>query len=506
VTALPDAPADGQSPASVAEPAPLTRVVVFVGDGTEMDFVLPAKVQLIVIVEDLLDSINKKLTRRRQPTLELGPTYLLCRADTQPLNPQHTLDEAGVLDGDALWLLPSEVTEQFEPVIEDVSTAIAREAEKRLSRTDHDTPRQVACVLGAGLVTWAELMLVRLWWHSGGWVPATVSWVVMVSLVAASWAAAHARDRHRRAAADAFARIAVVPFAGALALSIPGHPSSWHAVAALVGAVCAAVVLGIWTDRHLTAIAAIGVIGVATAAVMVVHGSGWHVRPERVALVALLIVLILVTFASNTMVIASGVPGPWFPSLTGRGVFERRPGSPRDTVSPVYPAGTETPEQIAGWVRRGNAVATGVLLGCSVVLVVATRYAVIPGRPYALWYLLFTLAIATIVLLRARAFADRWQSIILTVAPVVAFAVVLGRYAAASTPPDLTVTLICVAATLGVAAVGLVVALVVVTAKVNAPMRRIVEFAEYVLLLPIVPVAAWLLGLVSVFRNLLGGA
>jgi hypothetical protein len=137
--------------------------------------------------------------------------------------------------------------------------------------------------------------------------------------------------------------------------------------------------------------------------------------------------------------------------------------------------------------------------------VVATRYAVIPERPYALWYLLFTLAIATIVLLRARAFADRWQSIILTVAPVVAFAVVLGRYAASSTPPDLTVTLICVAITLGVAVVGLVVALVVVTAKVNAPMRRLVEFAEYVLLFPIIPMAAWLLGLYEFARNLFGG-
>ncbi|MBP2456307.1 EsaB/YukD family protein, partial [Mycolicibacterium lutetiense] len=85
--------------AAIADPAPLTRVVIFVGDDTEMDFVLPAKVALVVIVEDLIDSINKKLRRRRQPTLKLGPTYRLCRADTQPLNPEHTLDEAGVLDG-----------------------------------------------------------------------------------------------------------------------------------------------------------------------------------------------------------------------------------------------------------------------------------------------------------------------------------------------------------------------------------------------------------------------
>lgn len=405
-----------------------------------------------------------------------------------------------------MWLLPSELTERFDPVIEDVSTVIAREAERQLTRTDEDTPRQVACALGAGLLAWAELILVRQWWHSGGWAPAAVSWGLTVVLVFAAWSAAHAHGAQRRKAADAFAWMAVIPFCVAAAVSIPGHPSSWHACAAAVAAGAAVVLLAIMTDRHLTAVSTIVVTMVFAAAVLAMHGSGWHVRPERIALAALLAVLILVTFASNTMVIASGVPGPWFPSLTGRGVFERRQGAPRDTVSPVYPAGTETAEQIAGWARRGNAVATGALLGCSIVMVVAARYAVIPGRHYAVWYLLFTLAVATVLLLRARAFADRWQSIILTVAPVVVYAVVLGRYAAAATPPDLSTSLICVAVTVGIAALGLVVALVVVTAKVNAPIRRYVEFAEYLLLAPIIPVALWLLGLAELVRNLLGGA
>lgn len=69
-TAPAAASTDEQASSPVADPAPLTRVVVFVGDGTEMDFVLPAKVQVMVIVEDLLDSVNQKLKRRRQPQLE----------------------------------------------------------------------------------------------------------------------------------------------------------------------------------------------------------------------------------------------------------------------------------------------------------------------------------------------------------------------------------------------------------------------------------------------------
>jgi hypothetical protein len=63
-------------------------------------------------------------------------------------------------------------------------------------------------------------------------------------------------------------------------------------------------------------------------------------------------------------------------------------------------------------------------------------------------------------------------------------------------------TLVCVAATLGVAAVGLLGALVVPTAKISAPVRRVVEVSEYVLLALVVPWALWLLGAFSLMRNM----
>ena len=60
------------------------------------------------------------------------------------MDPQKSLDEAGVLDGDALWLLPAEATERFEPVTENVSTAIAREAKRQFERVDQTVARRVA--------------------------------------------------------------------------------------------------------------------------------------------------------------------------------------------------------------------------------------------------------------------------------------------------------------------------------------------------------------------------
>ncbi|KMV22067.1 type VII secretion integral membrane protein EccD [Mycobacterium heckeshornense] len=483
----------------------LTRVAVFVGDDTEIDYVLPAGVALIAVVEDLISRINELLRHKGRPLLDADKTYRLCRADARPLDPQKSLDESGVLDGDALWLLPAEASEKFEPVTENVSTAIARAAEQQFSRVDHDTARRVAGWLCAGLIAWGELILVRLWWHGGGWAPAAVSWAIAAALIVAAWMAARSRDGQWRAASDGLAWTALIPLAAAAVVSIPGKPSGWHAVAAIAAALAWVVVLVVLTDRHHCAVAALLTGGVFAAAAMLVAASGWQVRPERVAVVALLAVLVIVTFATNIGVIGSGVPGPWFPSVTGAGVFETVPGSPRDTVSPVFPAGTETPEQIAAWARRGNNIVTGVLLGAGVVEVAAARYAVVPSQPGGWKFLVFTLAIAAILLLRGRSFVDRWQSVTLTVASVAAVAVVIGRYAAASTPPAMATTLICTAAVIGLVVLALVGALVVPHAKISAPVRRAVEVSEYVLLVFVVPWAAWLLNLYSVARNLVSG-
>ena len=91
----------------------LTRVALLVADDTEIDYALPAGVALIAVTEDLIPRINDLLRRRGRPPLDPKATYQLCGADAQPLNPQRTLDESGVFDGDALWLLPTEATERF---------------------------------------------------------------------------------------------------------------------------------------------------------------------------------------------------------------------------------------------------------------------------------------------------------------------------------------------------------------------------------------------------------
>lgn len=497
-------------PAEPTAPA-LCRVALLVGEDFEIDYSLPAGVALIAVTEDLVARVNEVLRERGRTLLDPEESYRLCRADAQPLDPQKTLDECGVLDGEQLWLLPAASAETYEPVTEMVSTAIARAATQLLATLTPDMGRKVASWLTAGIVCWACLILVNWWWSIGGtdghfgWIGAAASWALLAAALAAARGlckatADTAAGRERRATGHALSWIALIPAAAAAAMSLPGVPGLWHLAAALVAVIVGVIVLATVWARHIVAIAAILTVSVFAFLAAVVAASTWEVRPERVAIIALIGVIVAITWATTTATAASGVPTPMFPSVTNRGVFERAPGQPADTVSPVGPTGVATAEQVRAWVLRGNNTMTGMMVGLAVVTLVAARYAVVPGQAGGWRYTAFVGAICVILVLRSRSFVDRYQSVTLMVAGVGAAAVAIGRYAA-SDATSLKVALVCVGVTLGMAVMGLVYALVVPFREYTAPMRRFVEIIEYVLLLALLPWALWLLNLYPVIRN-----
>ena len=498
------------SPAESTTPA-LCRVALLVGEDFEIDYSLPAGVALIAVTEDLTARVNEVLRERGRTLLDADQSYRLCRADAQPLDPQKTLDECGVLDGEQLWLLPAESAETYEPVTEMVSTAIARAANQMLATVTPEMGRKVANWLTAGVVAWACLILVNWWLSIGGtdghfgWIGAASSWALLVAVLAASRGLCRAEGdtaagRERRAAGHALSWIALIPAAAATAMSIPGTPGLWHCAAALLAVIVGVIVLATVWGRHIVAIAALLTVSVFAFVTAVLSASTWEVRPERVAIIAMIGVVILVYWAKETAVAASGVPTPMFSSVTNRGVFERLPGQPVDTVSPVGPTGVATNEDIRKWLLRGNNTMTGLMIGLAVVTLVAARYAVVPSQPGGWRYTAFVGAVSLILVLVARSFVDRYQSVTLMVAGVGAAAVAIGRYAA-SDSTSLTVALACVGVTLGIAVMGLVMALVVPFREYTAPIRRFVEILQYALLLALLPWALWLLNLYPVIRN-----
>lgn len=484
----------------------LCRVALLVGSDTLIDYALPAGVALIAVIEDLIPCINTVLRGRDVAELKDTATYQLCRADARPLDSQKSLDEAGVIDGDTLWLLPTDRTERFEPVIEEVSTALARSARAQFDRVDETTARRVAMGLCIILVAWAEIILAHLWWHSGGWIPATVSAGLAVVLVSLAWLSARSLHEQRRKASDAFGWAAVIAAASGAAMTVPGPPGGWHCVAAIGVLLAGATTITVLTQRYVMTLSAMTVMLSSAAAVAAIGASSWELRPEQIAATALAVMLGLVTFATNIAIVGSGVPSPWFPSITNRGVFETLPDKPRDIVYPVEPTGAVTGEQVTRWARRANHIVTGLVAGCAVVTVAAARYAVVVDQPGGWRFAVFTLAICLVFVLRARSFVDRYQAAILVVGAVLGVAMVIGRYAAASNPPSLTATLVAVAATAGLIFAGLLAALVIPSTPVIAPINRAVEVTEYALLIFVIPWLLWLLNILSLARNAVHGA
>lgn len=490
------------------EPAipPLCRVALFVGENTEIDYTVPAQVPLIAVIEDLLSRVNTVLEQRGRAPLDSERSYQLCWPDGRPLDPQKTLAEHAVFDGDELWLLPIEQGEHFEPVIENVSTAIATAARRELAIVTPTVARAVACWLTAFIVAWSELIVARWWLLSGGtdtawgWLPAAGSWALAAALALTARGLSRAQHELRRQACDAVAWTATIAVGAAAAMSVLGTPGWWHIGVAIAAVMTWAALVTAITGRHVMATTALLTSGVFGLSAAIVAASGWDVRPERVAVVALAVVVVAVTWSTNMGVAASGVPAPLFPSATNRGFFERSAGLPADTVAPVGPTGVVSGEQIVHWARRGNDVMSGLLLGLAAVTVVACRYGVVPGQPGAWRYTAFVVAVCAVLALRARSYVDRTQSVTLVCTAVAGLAMVVGRYATAA-DSGLATALVCAGITAVLAVVVLGGALVVPTHEFSTPVRKFVEISEYLLLLVMGPWLVWLLALFPLIRN-----
>lgn len=481
-----------------------TRVAVFVGDaatsagdegsdGTEIDFALPSTKKLIGVVEDLKDEIAAELKRRRLPGLDPKATYVLCDAGGRALDLDKTLDQCEIYDGYSLWLLPQEATERHSRVVERVSTAIARSAQEQFRVVDPEVTRRMASVLLVGLVAWATLILAKLWWDTGSWLPAAACAGIAAMVVGAAWIASGSPSPTRRQVVGPLSWSGVLAAAAAAAMGVPGQPGGWHVAAGSGALVLGVLVLSVFRgDRYPAAVSFFVTIGLAGLAAAIVRA--WlHVPAERIAAATLSLVVILAMWAANIGGSSSGAPQPSFPSMRSRRVFERLPNRPRKSVSPI-PSGTViTGDLVAQWARRGTLTMTGVTVAAAVLLVAGCRWVVIPGQPGSWRNTVFAVGMCVVVLLWSRSMIDRVQSVSLTAGAVIGIAVVLGRYAGSVTPAEVSTTLLCAGLVAVLAAVVVWSALWLPGAAVKAPVRRAVMGVQ--LLLTVVLTFPWMLWL-----------
>lgn len=489
-----------------AEPAlevSMTRVAVFIGDdttsddefdepsGVEFDYALRSSLELVAVVEDLKGEIAKELHRRRLPGFKPRTTYVLCGDSGKPLDLQKTLDQQGIADGDSLWLLPEAATERYERVIERPSTAVARSAAEQFQSVDANVARRMASWGTAALTGWTEIILARLWWDRGSWIPAAVSAVIAFALIFAAWVANGSVEQIRRSMADAFGWTSIIALVGAAVMGVPGIPGAWNVAAGAAMLVLAVLLLELITGRYpaaATFCVTAGLIGVGVATAVALHA-----QPERIAAVVLTLVIILVTFAANIGGLLSGVPMPSFSSRQNRNVYEKAAGAPRKSVSPVPTGQIITGAQVAQWAKRGTLIATGTIVAASVTMVIACRWSVVPGD----WrFAVYTVGLCVVALVWSQSLIDRVQSVSLACAAVAGIAVVIGRYAGAPVPAAASTTLICAGLVAVLAVAVMLAGLWMPEAKLKAPIRRAVMGLN--LLLTVVLTVPWMLWITNV--------
>jgi type VII secretion integral membrane protein EccD len=198
----------------------------------------------------------------------------------------------------------------------------------------------------------------------------------------------------------------------------------------------------------------------------------------------------------------SGIRLPVFPSATSRWVFEARPDLPTTVVrndgGPPVLEGPASVRDVLLQAERARSFLSGLLIGFGVLMVVSLTGLSDPHTGQRWLPLLLAGFSAGFLMLRGRSYVDRLQAITLAGTSVVIVGAVVVRYAL-ELESSLSVS-VCVAILVLLPAAGLVSAAVVPNSIYSPLFRKFVEWIEYVCLMPIFPLALWLMNVYAAIR------
>ena len=148
--------------------------------------------------------------------------------------------------------------------------------------------------------------------------------------------------------------------------------------------------------------------------------------------------------------------------------------------------------------ERARSFLTGLLVGFGVLTIVSLAGVSDPRAENRWLPLLLVASTAGFLMLRGRSYVDRWQAILLAVTSVLIVASVLVRYSLTLS----STASVAVAAGLAVLipAAGLIAAATVPNTIYSPLFRKLVEWVEYLCLMPIFPLAFWLMNVYAAIR------
>ena len=501
-TVHPSTPASGSSaPGGPLVPSSC-RVSLLVGDAHQIDLVLPAAVPLSALTDSTLGAVNRLLRSKGEDELPIG-TYEFARAvGMTRLSDEVSLSAQGVADGDLLAFVPEKTARRYTPLIENVSTALARWAHAHFPPVSTHDAVVVAGALTAAALIGAALLVWRLRWAAEPfWLSPAIFAATAGVLLATAMLSARAGASRVIVDGAAWAALVGIVLAGATA-PYGNQPSAPHAFLAAVVATVGVLLFARMTERHWTAAAAV----VTVAAAIIASGVTrmfFDVPAQRIGIVMLMAVLIASRAATAIGLKMAKVPRQSFESITGRDMFTRAPGQPEDTLTPVESAAHDVTlrgEQVAEVARRSNRVLTGTLFGIAVVQLAASWWAIDPGSGSQWPSITVVVVTALCLILRARGLRHRRHAVTIVSGSALSLMAIPLHYGLSAPASATLAVVVSAAAVLAVAVGGLLAGAVIPSRSFSEPIRQVVEWLEYIGYALIVPFAAWAIGLLQYIR------
>jgi type VII secretion integral membrane protein EccD len=474
------------------------------GEGVQIGVLLDANAPVSVMTDPLLKVVNSRLRELGETPLEAAGRgrWALCLVDGTPLRATQSLTEQDVYDGDRLWIRFLPDSEHRSQVIEHISTAVSSNLSKRFAAIDPIVALQVGASMVAIGVTTAAGLLGWWRWHHNSWLTTIYASIIAALVLAvAILLAVRAKTDPDRRVADILLLSGLAPLTVAAAAAPPGGVGSPQAVLGFgVLAISAALTLR-FTGRRLGVYTAIVTISLVAAIASLARMVAMTSAVTNFGCVVLVCVLAYQTAPALSRRL-SGIRLPVFPSATSRWVFEARPDLPTTLVRPEGGApvleGPASVRDVVLQAERARSFLTGLLWGLGVLMVISLTALADPRTEDRWLPLLLAGFCSGFLMLRGRSYVDRWQSITLAATSVIIVAAVLVRYALGLQSP-LSLS-ICVAILVLLPAAGLTAAAVVPNSIYSPLFRKFVEWIEYLCLMPIFPLAFWLMNVYAAIR------
>jgi type VII secretion integral membrane protein EccD len=472
----------------------LSRLTLVVG-GLSIDVGLPANVSISAYIDDVIEIANEQ-TATRESFADVvfddsEGKWTLARMGGEPIDPNRTLGEAGVCDGDLLMI--QELGRSVSALLfDDVDDTLAHEKPAR-DWVARNAPT-LTC-FGVALAATVTLAALLPRWAGDAVVPAVVLGLGALGMVSACAMAYRPQAAPRSALVAAVA--APLLFGGSLYVVPDGFGATSLPMAFALTALSSLLVLLIsGSGRALhTGMIAVCVFGGASATAMLL----WHPPPRTVGALLATVAVIVVYLAPRVTILLSKLPIPRVPTA-GEPLddIETQGGTTVEGVNAVGKQIIPTEERLIEQVGRANEYLTGILVAAALAAVVGSYLAVDVSNGFFWQGTAFAYAVATVLCLRGRAHHDLVQSATLIGSGLVIAIAVIVKTGINLDGWQLRSTVALIALMLLVLACGLVAPRL----EFSPVMRRRVEILESIAVASLFPLCFWIVRLYAFFREL----